>query len=79
MRDKRISVTEAAQRVVATVDEVVSFELRGNTLRFNFDPPRRLYPSRILSASATIFVGELRVVDGSELQVIRQLRQLLDG
>ena len=79
MTDKRIPVTEAAQRVVEAVDEVVSFELRGNTLRFNFDPPRRLYPSHIISASATIFVGELRVVDGSELQVIRQLRKMLSG
>ena len=33
MADKRIPVTEAAQRVVEAVDEVVSYELRGNTLR----------------------------------------------
>ena len=79
MTDKRIPVTEAAQRVVEVVEEVVSFELRGNTLRFNFDRPRRVYPSRMISASATIFVGELIVVDGNEQQVIRQLRKMLSG
>ena len=58
MTDKRIPVTEAAQRIVEAVEEVVSYELRGNSLRFNFDPPRRLYPSQITSSSATIFVVE---------------------
>jgi hypothetical protein len=77
MAEKRIPVTEAAQRVVDAVEEVVSDELRGNSLRFNFDYPRRIYPSRITSASATIFVGEQRVVEGSEQQVIRQLRKML--
>ena len=79
MTDKRIPVTEAAQRVVEAVEEVVSFELHGNSLRFNFDKPRRVYPSRMISASATLFVGELRVVDGSEQQVSRTLRRMLDG
>ena len=66
MAKKRIPVTEAAQRVVEAMEEVVSYELRGNTLRFNFDHPRRLYPTQITSSSATIFVGELMVVSGSE-------------
>ncbi len=50
MAEKRIPVTEAAQRVVEAVEEVVSYELRGNTLRFNFDHPRRLYPTKITSS-----------------------------
>ena len=79
MADKRIPVTEAAQRVVEAMEEVVSYELRGNTLCFNFDHPRRLYPTQITSPSATIFVGELMVVAGSEQQVIRQLRKMLSG
>ena len=79
MTIKRIPVTEAAQRVVEAMEEVVSYELRGNTLRFNFDKPRQVYPSRMISASATIFVGELMVVVGSEQQVIRQLRKMLSG
>ena len=79
MTDKRIPVTEAAQRVVDAVEEIVSFELHGNSLRFTFAKPRHVYPSRMISASATIFVGELMVVDGSEQQVIRQLRKMLTG
>ena len=79
MGEKRIPVTEAAQRVVDAMEEIVSFELHGNSLRFNFDKPRYVYPSRMISASATIFVGELRVVEGSERQVIRQLRKMLSG
>ena len=55
--EKRIPVAEAAQRVVEAVEEVTSFELRGNTLRFNFDRLRRVYPGRLISSSATIFVG----------------------
>jgi hypothetical protein len=79
MSEKRIPITQAAQRIVDAVDEVVSYELHGNTLRFNFDYPRHIHPSRMLSASATIFAAETMVVDGSEQQVIRQLRRMLDG
>ena len=79
MVDKRIPVTEAAQRAVEAMEKVVSYKLRGNTLRFNFDHPRRLYPTQITSASATIFVGELMVMSGSEQQVVRQLRKMLSG
>ncbi|MEO8391564.1 MAG: hypothetical protein ABI700_01095 [Chloroflexota bacterium] len=76
MVEKRIPVTEAAQRGVEAVDEVVSYELRGNILRFNFDRPRLVYSRRLIS-SATIFVRELMVA-GSEAQVIRQLRKMLN-
>ena len=76
MVEKRIPVTEAAQRVVEAVEEVVNYEVRGNTLRFNFDRPRLLYPSRIISDSATIFVGELMVADGSEQQVSQVCKAL---
>jgi hypothetical protein len=79
MTEKRIPVTEAAQQVVEAMEEIVSYELRGNSLRFNFDHPRRLYPTQITSASATIFVGELMVVAGSEVKVIQQLRKMLSG
>ena len=79
MTIKRIPVTEAAQRVVDAMEEIVSFELHGNSLRFNFDKPRHVHPSRMISASATIFVVDLRVVAGSEQQVIQQLRKMLSG
>ena len=64
MGEKRIPVTEAAQRIVDAVDEVVGYELYGTSLRFNFDHPRHVYPSRMISASATIFAGETMDVDG---------------
>lgn len=48
MVEKRIPVTEAAQRVVEALDEVVSYELHGNTLHFNFDRPRLVHPSRMI-------------------------------
>ncbi|MEO8391477.1 MAG: hypothetical protein ABI700_00655 [Chloroflexota bacterium] len=79
MMEKRIPVIEAAQRIVQAVEEVVSYELHGNMLRFHFDRPRLVYPGRLISSSATIFVGELMVVAGSEAQVIRQVRKMLDG
>jgi hypothetical protein len=38
---KANSLIEAAQRVVEAIEEVVSYELRGNRLHFNFDHRHR--------------------------------------
>jgi hypothetical protein len=73
-----ISIEEAAQRVVDAVPEVASFERQGEYLRFNFDHPRRVRRQGVVSASATIYIGNNTMVDdGSERDLIRRLRKML--
>jgi hypothetical protein len=62
---------------VDAVNEIVSYEIQGEFIRFNFDKPRCVYPSSVITISATIFVGENTVEDGSEKVVIKQLRKML--
>ena len=76
MTEKFIPVNEAAQRVVGAVDEIVCYEIQGELIRFNFDKPRRIYPSCVITISATFSFTDDTVEDGSEKYIIKQLRKV---